>query len=88
MIGLGGVCSKDANGCSGHGVRKHGIAAKVVSKRLGGGGVGKRASAIARPTKVWSGDATRRGGIGSGCANAKRRQLSWNCRTRASAQRQ
>ena len=42
-IGPGVVCSRDANGCSGRGVRKHAIAAKVVSKRLVAGGVGKRA---------------------------------------------
>jgi hypothetical protein len=86
IIGPGVVCSRDANGCSGRGVRKHDIAAKVASKRLGAGGGGKRASGIARPTKVWSGGGTKVGGIGSGCANAKRCQLSWNCRTRASAQ--
>src|SRR5438552_3751819 len=69
IIGPGVVCSRDANGCSGLGVRKHVIAAKVVSKRLDAGGVGKRAGGIARPTKVWSGDATRRSGIGSGGAS-------------------
>jgi len=89
IVGPGVVCSRDANGCSGRGVRKHAIAVKVVSKRHGAGGVGKRASVIARPTKVWSGDVTRRSGIGSGCVNAKRRrQLTWQRRARASAQQQ
>jgi len=88
VIGPGGVCSRDANGCSGRDVRKHVIAAKVVSKQLDAGDVGKRASDIARPTKVWSGGATRRGGIGSGCVSGKPSQLPRTCRTRASAQRQ
>src|SRR6266404_525889 len=52
VIGPGVVCSKDANGCSGRGVRKHVIAAKVVRKRLDASGVGKRASSIALPTEV------------------------------------
>jgi hypothetical protein len=86
IIGPGVVCSRDANGCSGRGVRKHAIAAKVVSKRLGAGGVGKRASVIEPAIVDASEGATRRGGIGSGCANAKPRQLTWICRTRASAQ--
>ena len=85
IIGPGVVCSRDANGCSGRGVRKHDIAAKVVSKRLGAGGVGKRAGVIEPAILDASAGATRRGGIGSGCANAKRRQLPWHCRTRASA---
>jgi hypothetical protein len=86
IIGPGVVCSRDANGCSGRGVRKRAIAAKVVSKRLGAGGVGKRASGIARATKVWSGGGTKVGGIGSGCASDKPRQLTWMCVARASAQ--
>jgi hypothetical protein len=88
IIDPGVVCSRDANGCSGRGVRKHGIAAKVVSKRLGAGGVGKRAGVIEPAILDASDGATRHGGIGSGCANAKRRQLTWLCRTRASAQHQ
>jgi hypothetical protein len=88
VIGPGVVCSRDADGCSGRGVRKHDIAANVVSKRLGAGGVGKRAGVIEPAILDASDGATRRGGIGSGCANAKRRQLPWNCRTRASAQYQ
>jgi hypothetical protein len=86
IIGPGVVCSRDANGCSGRGVRKHDIAAKVVSKLLGAGGVGSRASAIEPAILGASDGATRRGGIGSGCANAKPRQLTWICRARASAQ--
>lgn len=88
IIDPGVVCSRDANGCSGRGVRKHAIAANVVRKRLGAGGVGKRAGVIEPAILDASAGATRRGGIGSGCANAKRRQLPWNCRTRASAQHQ
>jgi hypothetical protein len=86
IIGPGVVCSRDANSCSGRGVRKHAIAAKVVSKRLGAGGAGKRAGVI-EPAILDAGDgATKRGGIGSGYASGKRRQLPWHCRTRASAQ--
>jgi hypothetical protein len=88
IIGPGVVCSRDANGCSGRGVRRRAIAAKVVSKRLGVGGVGKRAGVIEPAILDASGGATRRGGIGSGCVNAKRRQLLGNCQTRASAQHQ
>jgi hypothetical protein len=88
IIGPGVVCSRDANGRSGRGVRKHDIAAKVVSKRLGAGGVGRRVSVIEPAILDASGGVTRRAGIGSGCANVQRRQLSWNCRTRASAQHQ
>jgi hypothetical protein len=88
IIGPGVVCSRDANGRSGRGVRKHVIAAKVVGKQLDAGGVGKRASAIARPTKVWSVDATRRSGIGSGGASGTLRQLTRSRCARASAQHQ
>ena len=87
-IGPGVVCSRAANGCSGRGVRKRAIAANVVRKQLGVGGLGRRAGAIARPTKVWSGGAIRRDGIGNGCANDQPRQLTRICRARASAQRQ
>ena len=88
VIGPGVVCSRDANGCSGRGVRKHVIAAKVVSKQLDAGGVVRRASGIARPTKVWSGDATRRSGIGSGDASGTWCQLTRSRCARASAQHQ
>ncbi len=88
IIGPGVVCSRDANGCSGRGVRKHGIAVRPVSKRLGAGGVGGRVSAIEPAILDASGGATRRGGIGGGCVNGKPRQLPWICRARASAQRQ
>jgi hypothetical protein len=86
VIGPGVVCSKDVNGRSGRGVRKHAIAAKIVSKRLDAGVVGKRASGIARPTKVWNGGATRRSGIGVGGASGKLRQLTRSRCARASAQ--
>jgi hypothetical protein len=86
LIGPGVVCSRDANGCSGRGVRKRAIAAKVVSKRLGVGGVSRRANAIEPAPLDASNGASRRGGIGSGCANDKARQLTWLCRPRASAQ--
>ena len=88
IIGPGVACSKDANGRSGRGVRKHDIAAKVASKRLGAGGVGRRASAIERPTKVWSSGGTKVGGIGNGCVNVRPSQLTRKGRARASAQRQ
>ncbi len=88
VIGPGVVCSKGANGRSGRGVRKHVIAAKVVNKRLDAGGVGRRAGGIARPTKVRSGDATRRSGIDSGGASGKPRQLTRSRCARASAQDQ
>jgi len=88
IIGRGVVCSRDAKGCSGRGVRKHDIAAKVVSKRLGAGGVGRRVSAIEPAILDVSDGATSHGGIGSGCANAQRRQLTWDGGTRASAQHQ
>jgi hypothetical protein len=86
IIGPGVACSRDANGCSGRGVRKHGIAARVVSRRLGAGVVGKRAVVIEPAILDASDGATRGGGIGSGCANAQPRQLTWICRARASAQ--
>ena len=49
IIGPGVVCSRAANGCSGRGIRERTIAVKRVSKRLGVGGVGRRASGIGRP---------------------------------------
>jgi hypothetical protein len=88
IIGLGVVCSRDANGCSGRGVRKHAIAAKVVRKRLGAGGVGRRASVIGRPTRVWSVGGIKVGGIDSDNANGKPRQLTRSRCARASAQHQ
>jgi len=88
IIGPGVVCSRDASGCSGRGVRKRVIAAKVVSKRLGVGGVVRRASGIARPTKVRSGGGIKVGGIDSGGVSDKSRQLTRQRRARASAQRQ
>jgi hypothetical protein len=86
IIGLGVVCSKDANGCSGRGVHKHAIAAKIVSKRLGAGGVGKRASVIGPALTGVRDGATRRNGIGSGGASGKWRQLTQSRCARASAQ--
>jgi hypothetical protein len=86
IIGPGVVCSKDANACFGRGVRKRAIAAKVVSKPLGAGGVGKRAGVIEPAILDASDGAIRRGGIGSGRMYTKRRQLPWDWRTRASAQ--
>jgi len=59
---------------------------KVVSKRLGAGGVGRRASVIGRPTKVWSGGVSRRSGIGGVGASGKWRQLRRSRCARASAQ--
>ena len=86
LIGPGVVCSRDANGCSGRGVPKRAIAASIVSKQLGAGGVGGRANAIEPAIAGANDGAIRRGGIGSGCANGKPRQLTWLCRPRASAQ--
>jgi hypothetical protein len=88
IIGPGVVCSRDANGCFGRGVRKYAIAAQVVSKRLGAGGVGRRASGIARPTKVRSGGGSKVDGIDSGGGSDKSRQLTRKRCARASAQRQ
>ena len=68
-IGPGVVCSRDANGCSGRGVRKRAIAAKVVSKRLGAGGVGRRASVIEAAIAVVRGGAT---------IAMKRRSCGWD----------
>jgi hypothetical protein len=84
LIGPGVVCSRVANGCSGRAARKHAIAVRPVRKRLGVGGVGRRASAIETPTTGVSGAATRPSVIGSG--GARRRQLTGICRARASAQ--
>jgi hypothetical protein len=86
IIGPDVVCSRDANGYSGRGVRKHAIAAKVVSKRLGAGGVGRRASVIEPAIAGVRGGATRRGDIGSGGASGKPRQLTRSRCARASAQ--
>jgi hypothetical protein len=86
LLGPGVVCSRDANGCSGLGVRKHAIAATVVSKRPGAGGVGRRASAIEPAIKGVSGGGTRRGGIASGGASGPARQLTPQRCARASAQ--
>jgi hypothetical protein len=86
IIGPGVVFSKDANGRSGRGVRKHVIAAKVVSKRHDTGGVGKRAGVIDPAILGVSGGATKRGGIGSGGASGKWRQLTRSRWARASAQ--
>jgi hypothetical protein len=87
IIGLGVVCSRDANGCSGRGIRKRIIAVNHVNKRLDAGGAGRQASGIARPITAGSGGVNRAGGIGSGCANDKQRQLTRIRRARASAQR-
>jgi hypothetical protein len=86
IIGPGVVCSRDANGCSGRGVRKRAIAAKVVSKRLGAGDVGRRVSAIEPAIRGVSDGGTKRGGIGNGCVSGKRRQLTRIRCARASAQ--
>src|SRR5271154_4304265 len=86
IISPGVVCSRDANGCSGRGVRKHAIAAKVVSRRLGAGGVGRRAGVIEPAILGASGGVTRRGGIGSGSVSGKPRQLRRIRCARASAQ--
>jgi hypothetical protein len=76
FLGPAVVCSRDANGCSGRGVRKHTIAVKRAAKRRDAGGVGRRVSAIARPITVVSGGETRVGAIGNDDASGKPRQLS------------
>jgi hypothetical protein len=82
------VCSRAVNGCSGRGVRKRAIAARPVSKRLGVGGVGSRASAIAAPIRGVSGGANNPSAINNASANRPRRQLTRRRRARASAQHQ
>lgn len=86
VIGRGVVSSKDANGCSGRGVRKRVIVARAVSKPLGAGGVGRRASVIGPARPDVNNGVARRSGIDSGCVNAKRCQLTQKRRARASAQ--
>ena len=86
VIGPGVVCSKDANGCSGRGVRKHVIAVCCVSKRLGVGVVIERASGIEAPMLGVNGGGISRVGIGSGSVSGKRHQLTQIHRARASAQ--
>jgi len=86
IIGSGIVCSKDANGCSGRGVRKHVIAVRCVSKRLGDGVVIVRASGIEAPMLGVNGGGISRVGIGSGSVSGKRHQLTQIHRARASAQ--
>jgi hypothetical protein len=71
-VGSGGpgvVCSRVANGCSGRGVPKRAIAVRPVSKRLGVGGGGSRASAIAAPMRGASGGANNPSAIDSASAN-------------------
>ena len=87
IIGPGVVCSRDANGCSGRGVRKLAIAVKRVARQRDAGGVGRRASGIGRPSTAASGGGNRASGIGSDGASGKRRQLTRRRRARASAQR-
>jgi hypothetical protein len=85
IIGPCVACSRDANGCSGHGIHDRTIAVKRVAKRLATGSGGGRASGIARPRKASSSDVNNRSAIESGCVSGKRRQLTRNRRARASA---
>ena len=85
IIGPGSVCSKDANGGSGRGIGDPIFAVKHVNKRRNAGGVGRRASSIARPIRARSGGANSHGGIDSDSVNGKRRQLTRMGRARASA---
>jgi hypothetical protein len=86
IIGLGSVCSKAANGCFGRGIGDAIFAVRHVNKKLDAGGVGRRASSIARPIRARSGGAPSRSAIGSGSARGgKKRQLTWIRRARASA---
>jgi hypothetical protein len=87
LIGRGFVCSRAASSRSGRGIRAVIIAVKHVAKRPGAGGVGGRASVIARPRTASNSDANSRSGIVSGCASGPRRQLTRPRRARASARR-
>lgn len=87
IIGRGVVCSKDANGSSGRGVRKRVIAVTHVNKRRGVGVVARRASGIERRSMARNAGGNRAGGIASGGANGKSRQLTRIRHARASAQR-
>jgi len=87
IIGRGVVCSKDANGSSGHGVRKRVIAVTYVKKRRGAGVVARRASGIERPSMARNVGGNRASGIASGCVHDQQRQLTRIYRARASAQR-
>jgi hypothetical protein len=87
IIGPGGVCSKDANGCSGRGIGEPIIAAKAVGGRLGTGSVGTPAGSIGQPIAARSGVANSPGAIESGGVRGKRCQLTPNSRARASAYR-
>jgi hypothetical protein len=87
IIGPGNVCSKDVDGCFGRGIGDPIFAVKHVKKRLDAGGVGRRASSIARPIRARSGGANSHGVIGSGKVNEKRRQLTRMGRAWASAYR-
>lgn len=82
------VCSRAVNGCSGRDGRKHAIARKRVATRHAAGGVGRPASAIARPNTAASSGSARASAIGNVCASVKARQRSWHSRARASAQPQ
>jgi hypothetical protein len=85
IIGPGSVCSKDVDGCSGRGIGDPIFAVKHVNKRLDAGGVGRRASSIARPITARNDGANSHGAIDSGNVNGKRRQLMRMSRARASA---
>jgi len=86
IIGRGGVCSRAASGCSGHGVRKRGIAPNRVGEPGGAGGVGRRASGIVRARTASSIGGNNHNAIGNGCVSDGPRQLTRNRRARASAQ--
>lgn len=64
------------------------IAAKVVSRRLGAGGVGKRAGVIGLAIQAVGDGRTKADGIGNGCVSVRPSQLTWIRCARASAQPQ
>lgn len=91
VVDAGVVFSKVVNNSSGRVTPKHVIAAKVVAKRRGVGGVGRPANGIGPVRTASSGGASSSGATGSVVANGKSKpkqcQLPYRHRARASAQR-
>jgi hypothetical protein len=69
------VSSKVVNGISGRPIRKPAIAAVVAGRRLGAGGVGRRASVIGPALVARSGGVNNNDVFGSGGVNRRQRQL-------------
>ena len=87
IVGRGNVCSKDAAGYFGRGIGAPISAVKHVNKKLDAGGVGRRASSIARPIRARSDGVNSHGAVASGSVSGKQRQLTRLSRARASAYR-